>query len=66
MFLPPAMLLDDIRIPQLAGKTVGDLALAYTELVQKCKMKNADLQALREYRVNLLKLRQEIIMGKSK
>lgn len=64
MFLPPAILLDDIRIPELAGNKIGDLAMAYTNLVQTCKMKNADLLALREYRVNLLKMRQEIIMGK--
>ena len=64
MFLPPVMLLDDIRIPELAGNKVGDLAMAYTQLVQNCRMKNADLLALREYRVDLLKLRQEIIMGK--
>ena len=64
MFLPPVMLLDEIKIPELAGNKVGDLAMAYTTLVQNCKMKNADLLALREYRVNLLKLRQEMVMGK--
>jgi len=64
MFLPPAMLLDDIKIPEVGGNKVRDLALAYTNLVQNCRLKNADLLALREYRVNLLKLRQEIMMGK--
>lgn len=66
MFLPPVMLLDEIKIVEPIDNTVGALAMAYVELVEHCKLKNADLMALREYRVNLLKLRQDIIMGKDR
>lgn len=56
VFCPPAILLDDLKIPSRQGiKTVGDMARLILSDERAMRQKNADLQALREYRANLLK-----------
>ena len=55
-FLPSPILLDDIKLPSRASiKTVGDMTRVLIEDEEAIKLKNADLQSLREYRSNLLK-----------
>ncbi|WP_206214318.1 hypothetical protein [Desulfovibrio sp. ZJ369] len=55
-FLPPAVLLDDIELPPRDGaKTVGDLVRIVIADEAAINLKNADLQALREYRAGLLR-----------
>ena len=53
-FLPPALLLDDIKAPT-QGNTYQDLKLAYSQLLLNVEAKNADLAILREYRAGLLR-----------
>ena len=54
-FLPPAALLDDITLPPRDGaKTVGDLVRIVIADEAAVRLKNADLQALRDYRASLL------------
>lgn len=60
MFLPPAMLLDDIKLPDRDGaKTVGDLVRLLIADEAEIEKKNADLQALRDYRAKLLQMKQD-------
>lgn len=55
VFCPPAILLDDVKIPSRQEmKTVGDMARLILADEQAMKNKNADMQALREYRAGLL------------
>ena len=59
-FLPPAALLDDIKLPPRDGaKTVGDLVRIVIADEAAINLKNADLQALREYRAGLLRQQAE-------
>lgn len=55
MFLPPAMLLDDCKLPSRNGvKTVGDMAKIIIADEAAINEHNANMQALREYRAKLL------------
>lgn len=55
-FLPPATLLDDIKLPPRDGATtVGDLVRIVMADEAAINLKNADLQALREYRAVVLR-----------
>lgn len=59
VFSPPAILLDDVKIPPRDQmKTVGDMARIIVEDEQAMRLKNADMQALREYRASLLEIAQ--------
>lgn len=50
-FLPPEILLRPIELPDRTKmKTVGDMILVILEDEKAIRLKNADLQALREYR----------------
>lgn len=53
-FLPPEILLTDIKIPSRREiRTVGDMAKTLVEDERVMRLKNADLEALREYRNRL-------------
>lgn len=59
-FLPPAALLDDIALPPRDGaRTVGDLVRIVIADEAAINLKNADLKALRDYRVGLLRQHTE-------
>lgn len=54
-FLPPPALLDDVKLPSRDGiKTVGDMVKVLLADEEAIRLKNADMQALREYRASLL------------
>lgn len=54
-FLPPAILLDDVKLPSRNGiKTVGDMVKVLLADEEAIRLKNADMQALREYGASLL------------
>ena len=64
-FLPPVMLLDDCPLPPRDGaKTVGDLVRIVIADEAAIKAHNVNMQALREYRVRLMKLGVENGKGK--
>lgn len=57
VFNPPQELLQDVEIPSRDNlKTVGDMARLILADEQAMRMKNADLQALREYRDKLAEM----------
>ncbi len=60
MFLPPAILLDDCKLPSRDGvKTVGDMVRVLKADEEAINAHNASMQALREYRVSLLRLQAQ-------
>lgn len=64
-FTPPALLLDDCRLPSREGvKTVGDMVRVLKEDEAAVAITNANLYALREYRANLLRMQVEQRMTK--
>lgn len=64
MFLPPAILLDDCKLPSRDGvRTVGDMARIIIADESAINEHNANMQALREYRVKLLKSRQSHVFA---
>jgi hypothetical protein len=59
-FLPPAILLDECKIPSRDGiKTVGDMVRVIKADEEAMLLVNANLFALREYRAGLLKMQAE-------
>lgn len=50
--LPPAVYLQDVPEPKLAGKANADLADGYIQMRQALRLSNADKKALREWLAN--------------
>jgi len=64
VFAPPAILLDDCRLPSRDGaKTVGDLVQIIVADETAINEHNANMQILREYRASLLKMGRQDAMG---
>lgn len=60
MPLPPAILLEDARLPGRDGaKTAGDLVRLILADEAAIRAKNADLRALREWRQNIINTRRK-------
>lgn len=60
MFLPPAELMEPIELPSRHNlRTVGDMVRVLLADEEAIALKNADLEALREYRGKLLEGRQD-------